>query len=1123
MSLQISYVERLEDVVAPAIEFLGRDRDLFAKPRIVVPTAGAKAWLWSELAGRLGATPGGPDGRRPTDGIVANVEFSYPGTILALLQPKWKPGFRDPWSFDALTFGVLDVITGPKAAQLGLPFDAPREPLLMARRIAGMFDEYHVRRPAMIARWQTGQEVLSPVATPSRSIGDDWAAETLATNDGWQFRVWRAVLEQIGSGGPLDRLGVENLQGREPLLVAGLQSLSLQQLESLEMIATVCDVEVLLVHPSPPLAARWRATLPQVSKDVPPPREPAELPEDLDPLVATWLHGARETQTLLASQGHRPEHRTVSRPAAPATVTSAPPSLLARMQRSIVTAEKPVKEPHEAAKDRSFVIHRCHGLSRQAEVLFDALLHAFHDHADLQPHDVVIVSPCLKELAPHLEAVFAREIVGADGKKTKLPLVIADRGLSEVSEAARLLVDLLGLVGSRCSVEQFRSVATHPLVQRHFHVDDDTIATWDHLIERTAIRWGLDARHRLREQFPQAAAEAHTWRAGLERMLLGATLPDGKPKLELGGTVPLDDVSLEAIEAIGPLVKIYEVVAALDDARHTPRAVAAWCGTIEEAIFGLCGTGPSELAEPLRAVRSLAAASSATPVPFADVRTILIEELESVVGRQPLRTGAITATSMVPLRDVPFRVVCVAGYDDGKVGGGEPKGDDLVARQSLAGDGDPRIDTRRALLDCLLAAGDRLVITCNGMNIKNNHPLPLVTPLAELVDFAVRHGVARPDPAKASAIEVTHPRHAVGRRNFEPGSVQQGITWSHDPAALAVAAAVERDEPRQVTRPGDPKELPVIELALLEDMVRDPLKLYLKKTLGMSTWRDDEEFPAATIPLALTRWEQESLARELLDLLLAGDGDEEQRLQGWLAAVRATDRVPFGPFGELILGELLQFANGIKNEAAAKNPALPLTGFESVPVRIQLPDRLLTGSLANVHRATNQLVYVRVGEGDKTARGMPIHIAALHLLVAQAAGIEPAIERALVVARHNDWQPGAEPPVMKDRKVTLANALHNPAAARQRLAEICDLLPQALAHPCGRFGEAAAAKARNLAGAVGSFNRTVGSPGYGRSGEAAVYGLSPNFDEVFAQDSPELAFHAAFERLFSISRTYVLS
>jgi acyl CoA:acetate/3-ketoacid CoA transferase beta subunit len=43
---------------------------------------------------------------------------------------------------------------------------------------------------------------------------------------------------------------------------------------------------------------------------------------------------------------------------------------------------------------------------------------------------------------------------------------------------------------------------------------------------------------------------------------------------------------------------------------------------------------------------------------------------------------------------------------------------------------DPRIDERRALLDCLLSASERLLVACTGQNIKTNEPVPLVTPLA---------------------------------------------------------------------------------------------------------------------------------------------------------------------------------------------------------------------------------------------------------------------------------------------------------------------------------------------------------------------------------------------------------
>ena len=48
MSLQVEYVNRLSDVLAPALEYLRQPVDIFAKQHIVVPTAGVKAWLMSD-------------------------------------------------------------------------------------------------------------------------------------------------------------------------------------------------------------------------------------------------------------------------------------------------------------------------------------------------------------------------------------------------------------------------------------------------------------------------------------------------------------------------------------------------------------------------------------------------------------------------------------------------------------------------------------------------------------------------------------------------------------------------------------------------------------------------------------------------------------------------------------------------------------------------------------------------------------------------------------------------------------------------------------------------------------------------------------------------------------------
>ena len=80
MPLSIRCVRSLLEVIDPAVEFLSRPVDLFTRQRIVVPTAGAKAWLAAKLAERLGAGKRA-DGESVGDGIVASRMTHGPRSI----------------------------------------------------------------------------------------------------------------------------------------------------------------------------------------------------------------------------------------------------------------------------------------------------------------------------------------------------------------------------------------------------------------------------------------------------------------------------------------------------------------------------------------------------------------------------------------------------------------------------------------------------------------------------------------------------------------------------------------------------------------------------------------------------------------------------------------------------------------------------------------------------------------------------------------------------------------------------------------------------------------------------------------------------------------------------------
>lgn len=1150
MSLTIHYVRTLNEVVDAAADFLSQPGDLFMPQRLVVPTAGAKAWLAAKLAERLGAgdkAAGGVGG----DGVIANVEFSYPGTISSLISADTRPP-DDPWAVDRLAFTILEVLAQDVAGKRAFSqlVDRAGGPLLAARRIADRFDHYHFRRPGMILEWEAGTPALSPEA----DVGGDRIDRPLPQRDRWQFDLWRQVRQAIALPSPPARDRTAEGPAPAAVLVAGLQGLSLQQIFLLERLAEMpttagqgCDVTALLVQPSPPLCNSWAEQAPPLSKGLTPARGDSQSDDMVDPLVDAWLRGTRESQWLLASQGWR----NISHAASLSEISAAANiSLLSRLQQTIASGQQPGVDTDQPAfdqADQSVRIHRCHDLSRQAEVLHEAILHAFREIPDLAPHEVVILSPQIATLAPHLEAVFNREVTGDDqdgeAARLQLPLLVADRGIREVSQGAELLAAVIELIGSRCSVDAVLAVATHPLVLAHFGGDAGTVGIWLQCIERTKIRWGLDADRRRRGGLDCDDLPAHTWRLGLERMLLGAVMPDGAPEPVLGDVVPLRGVATADIQSLAPLVTIFGILDELDQQAAESRPIGDWCDLLERTLGRLAGETSDELAVPLaeldtlrQAVATAQGESPATvPVPWHDLKTMLVARLAAPVGRQPLRTGVITATSLIPLRGVPFRVICLAGYDDDAVAPQERDSEDLAERQKLLADPDRGLEVRRQLLDCLLAAEDRLIITCTGMSVKNNEMLPLATPLAEFADFATRHGVPpfRTNGKTFSGIEVIQPRHSCSRKNFiagVEGVLKTAEAFSHDAAALATAEALNRPEgPKPVAASSPaPPEHEVIQLDWLAEFMNDPLWPYVHRTLGINPWREDDLSIPATLPLELTTFEKRTLQNDYLERLLES-GNPSAFTAAWQRSVTANGEVPVLGYGDAAIEEITQFSTELIELAMAEN--IPLTQRHPKDITLSLPGVTVAGTLERCYPDADRLetvVLIRPGaKGSSSSLFLRTKmLAVVQLLAVRASGGNVA--EALVLNQHEKWYPGAVKKLKtgvvpqeaaQKRKITLDDSIDQ-AKALVLLAALCQLYQQAATKPFGTFGKTSERLAGNRDDAAKTFTAFVEQDRYATSSEQVIYGSAPEFTDVFPNDEVVDAFFGRFHGLTRINRQY---
>ncbi len=798
--------DRLADGLAETLR--GPLGDPFAPDVVAVPTRGIERWLTQRLSTRLGTT----GGRR--DGVCANVEFPFPGRLIqgALAAATGIDPEHDPWVAERAVWPLLEVVDEclgePWLATLARHLEGargdPEDPMRRfgaVRHIADLFDRYGVHRPEMVRAWAGGDK-----------------------NDDWQAELWRRLRARIGAPSPAERLAParERIRGDPGLLdlparlsLFGLTRIPRSYLDVLAAIAKERDLHLFVLHPSPALWASVAEEL-QHGSPIANRREDRTAVLAANRLLASWGRDVRELQLVLAHAGEGGDHHHEL----PAAETE---TLLTRIQADIREDRQPPGPPLPGERDarvalspadRTVQIHACHGRARQVEVLRDVVLHLLEDDPTLEPRDVIVMCPDIETFAPLIQATFGSgrhadddDEDGGEAAQGGLPHLrvrLADRSLRQTNPVLGVVSQLLALADQRATASQVLDLAGREPVRRRFGFDDDDLARMQEWVAESGIRWGFDAPHR--EPFKLGALHANTWRRGLDRMLVGVAMTEEDSRL-VQGVLPLDDVDSGAIDLAGRFAEFVDRVQAAADALIDPKPVARWVDAIGRAADSLTATSERDSWQRRELQRLLGdvdaeagdGASSGDPeLELADVRVLLADRLRGRPTRANFRTGHLTVCTLVPMRSVPHRVVCVLGLDDGEFPRRTRRdGDDLLLAEPHVGDRDPRTEDRQMLLDALMAATERLIITYTGNDERTNVRRPPAVPIGELLDI-VEQTVSSERGAPRDQVVVRHPLQPFDPRNFVPGKLVPDRPWSFDPQALAGAQALRR--PRNARR-----------------------------------------------------------------------------------------------------------------------------------------------------------------------------------------------------------------------------------------------------------------------------------------------------------------------------------
>jgi exodeoxyribonuclease V gamma subunit len=972
---------------------------------LAVPSDGMRRWLTLELASRLGASGSG-------DGVAANFTRAYPGTLRnCVLAADRDPDAADPWSIDRLVWEVLGVADEHPGDRALVPFvDLPpgASRFASARRLADLFDRYHLHRPDMVRAWAAGRHV-------------DGTGRPIASHAAWQPHLWQLVRRWVGEPSPperwpdlLDRvrngdLGLD-LPGR--LVLFGFALLPGSDfLELAGAVAEHRDLHLFMLEPAHLDAARLQRSSPGPTRAEPRLRaaDPASAVEH--PLLRSWGRLHRETALMLAdapAHGGPPPELVGASPADPSTV-------LGRLQHHIRADTVPDPLPGFDPADRSLQFHACYGPTRQVEVLRDAILHLLASDPGLTEDDVLVLCPALERFAPLVEAVFGPSAGrfetprgsgggGDDRGAPSLRYRIADQSIRRSNPVVGAITELLDLVTGRFDAAGVLDFCSLGPVRERFRFDDEDLASIGEWVRATNVRWGLDAGHRVAFGVPEAVV-TNTWQAALDRLLLGSAVHDADFNLGIGDVAPFGCEGSD-VETAGRLAEVLWRLGDLASQSGEAQTVGTWVGRLDRAVAALFASprGSEWQAEAVHRIFAEAAdsaisrgAPSSVPLTFTDLRRMFDGRLDSAVGRPDFFRGGVTVTSMTPMRWVPFRVVCLLGMDQWAFAPVPATGDDLAAAAPRIGDGDPRGEARQSLLEAVLTAGDHLLVVHDGRDVRTNQEVPRAVPTAELFDAA--SALVEPGQRKdfGAQLETVHPRHPFDDRCFAEGALIPGAPWGFDRTDFRGAEA-RRSRVRTASRflgdPLDPIGGEVIELARLHAFLRNPAKAFLTQRLETRLPDRDEEV-SALLPMDLVGLHGWRVGDRLLKALMAGAGVEE-----WRQWEQALGTLPPGALGDRAVSELVEEVFALVSAADGHGVSRAPGGAFDVGVNLADGTRIVGSVPLQLRAETPGPARVMF------TRGKAHHRVAAWLDLMALVGTDPTTPwRSVVVARSPDARP----------------------------------------------------------------------------------------------------------------------
>ena len=914
--LRVYHSNRL-DVLEALMEFIvERERldDPFEPEMILVQSTGMAQWLQMTLSQKFG--------------IAANIDFPLPASFIWDMFVRVLPEIPKESAFNKQSMSWKLMTLLPQLLDREdftllrhyLTDDSDKRKLFqLSSKAADLFDQYLVYRPEWLAQWETGHLV-----------------EGLGEAQAWQAPLWKALVEYTHELGQprwhranLYQRFIETLESATTcppglpsrVFICGISALPPVYLQALQALGKHIEIHLLFTNPcryywgdikDPAYLAKLLTRQRRHSF------EDRELPlfrdsenagqlfnsdgeQDVgNPLLASWGKLGRDYIYLLSDLESSQE--------LDAFVDVTPDNLLHNIQSDILELENRAvagvnieefsrsdnKRPLDPL-DSSITFHVCHSPQREVEVLHDRLLAMLEEDPTLTPRDIIVMVADIDSYSPFIQAVF-----GSAPADRYLPYAISDRRARQSHPVLEAFISLLSLPDSRFVSEDVLALLDVPVLAARFDITEEGLRYLRQWVNESGIRWGIDDDNVRELELP--ATGQHTWRFGLTRMLLGYAMESAQGEWQ--SVLPYDESSGLIAELVGHLASLLMQLNIWRRGLAQERPLEEWlpvCRDMLNAFF--LPDAETEAAMTLieqqwqAIIAEGLGAQYGDAVPLSLLRDELAQRLDQERISQRFLAGPVNICTLMPMRSIPFKVVCLLGMNDGVYPRQlAPLGFDLMSQKPKRGDRSRRDDDRYLFLEALISAQQKLYISYIGRSIQDNSERFPSVLVQELIDYIGQSHYLPGDEALncdesearvKAHLTCLHTRMPFDPQNYQPGERQSYAREWLPAASQAGKAHSEFVQPLPFTLPE------TVPLETLQRFWAHPERAFFQMRLQVNFRTEDSEIPD-TEPFILEGLSRYQINQQLLNALV--EQDDAERL---FRRFRAAGDLPYGAFGEI--------------------------------------------------------------------------------------------------------------------------------------------------------------------------------------------------------------------------------